>query len=228
MQRLAEIPNFPQYDWTKSIPKNCFVDRDKLVVEQCRGMTVLHVGAADAPFEVDKGRAGELLHQKIQQVAQQLIGVDVDDEAIRALTGLGIDNIICADICSDDVLVGQTFDVVLCCDVIEHVTAPGALLAACRRFMRADSKLIVTTINATAMKPALRALMGKESVHNDHVGYYSFATLGKLLTTSQLRPVEFAAFAYPTVNSFIGWLSRSIMSLAPGTADGIVINARRV
>lgn len=226
MQKLAAIADFPADQWTKTLPKACLVDRDQTIVKACEGKAVLHVGACDVPFEFDKGRAGELLHQKVRKVASRIVGVDIDAPAIAALSSLGVDDILLADITQDhDALAGQTFDVVLCCDVIEHVPSPGPLLQACKRYMHSDSKLIVTTINATALKPALRALVGKEAVHNDHVAYYSFATLGKLLVMEQLRPVEFGVFAYPTVNPFVGWASQSIIKAAPGAADGIMLNA---
>jgi 2-polyprenyl-3-methyl-5-hydroxy-6-metoxy-1,4-benzoquinol methylase len=228
VQKLAEIAQFAASDWTKRIPSACFIDRDDEIIKQCRGKSVLHVGAADAPFGIDKGRVGALLHQKIQKVVQRLVGVDVDSKAIEALRAFGIDNIVCADVCASDPFPGDVFDVILCCDVIEHVLSPGVLLAACRRYMGEDTKLVVTTINATALKPALRAFAGRESVHTDHVAYYSFATLGKLLTVAELRPVEFGVFAYPTVNPIAGWLTARVMRIVPGSADGIMMNARRL
>lgn len=214
-------------EWTKILPKGCLVDRDKVIVDACAGKRVLHVGACDAPFALEKAKAGELLHQKIMQVADEIIGVDIDQSAINVLKSIGISDIIEADVCSDSFLEGEEFDVILCCDVIEHVSAPGPLIAACRRFMSKDSILIVTTINATAFKPALRAFLGRESVHNDHVAYFSYATLGKLLTLEGLRPVEFGTFAYPTINRFTGWVSQALMAAAPCVADGIFFSARR-
>jgi len=226
MQRLSEIGTFPADAWTKSVPKRCLVDRDAAIIETCQGKRVLHVGACDAPFDIEKGIAGLLLHQKVREVATEVVGVDIYADAIAALRTIGIDDILEADICSDIKVDGVPFDVVLRCDVIEHVPAPGLLLAGCCRHMRADSKLVVTTINATALKPALRALRSKESVHTDHVAYYSYATLGKLLVMGKLEPIEFAVVAYPTVNPLAGWVSRQIMAAAPATADGMLMTAR--
>ncbi len=226
MQKLATIADFPADQWTKTLPKACFVDRDLTILAACEGKSVLHVGACDAPFELDKGKAGALLHQKVRKVANRIVGVDIDAQAVGALKSLGVDDILLADITKDaHALFGQKFDVVLCCDVIEHVPSPGPLLQACRSYMRSDSKLIVTTINATAVKPALRALAGKEAVHSDHVAYYSFSTLGKLLVMENLRPIEFGVFAYPSVHPLLGWATQSLMKVAPGAADGIILNA---
>lgn len=225
MQILSKIDRFPVNDWTKEVPRKCFVQRDSTILGICKGRKVLHVGACDAPFDLEKGQRGDLLHQKIQSVASRVVGVDVDTGAIEALRSIGIDDILEADICTESILDGETFDVVLCCDVIEHVGQPGPLLAGCRRHMREDTKLIVTTINATALKPALRALRSRESVHDDHVAYYSYATLGKLLVSEGLRPVEFGVFSYPTVNPVVGWFSKNLMKKAPATADGILFQA---
>ena len=228
MQKLAQLGKFEADKWTKIIPKNCLIDRDSTIVHECRGKSVLHVGACDAPFEFDKGKAGNLLHQKVRAVARRTLGVDVDASAIAALRAFGVDDILMVDITNDsDSLSGETFDVVLCCDVIEHVRSPGPLLQACRRHMSSDGVLIVTTINATALKPALRALVGKEAVHNDHVAYYSFSTLGKLLTMEELNPSKFGVFSYPTVNPVVGWATQRIMKSAAATADGILFYARR-
>jgi 2-polyprenyl-3-methyl-5-hydroxy-6-metoxy-1,4-benzoquinol methylase len=226
MSALAELAPYPVSDWTKIIPKRCLVNRDAAILAECGGKSVLHVGAADAPFEMEKGRAGELLHQKISKVASRLTGVDVDAEAVQRLAELGIEDIEVGDIASKDFLPEQTFDVILCCDVIEHVLDPGSLLLACRKYMRPDSKLLVTTINATALKPAMRALLGYESVHCDHTTYFSYATLAQLLLRCGLTPAQFGVFAYPAVNPLVGWVSRGIMNRSPGCADGIVIVAR--
>lgn len=227
IKMLKSVDQLQIGNWLRQIPRNCLVDRDKLIVEQCRGSSVLHIGACDAPFELDKGLAGTLLHQKVRAVARHTVGVDIDEEAIAALRKLGIDDIFNINIIEDEAaLVGQTFDFVLCCDVIEHVTSPGPLLRACRRFMHAESTLVLTTINATALKPALRALMGKEAVHPDHVAYFSFSTLTRLVEVEGFRPSSFGVFGYPTISPFVGWVTRSMMRLAPGSADGIILNAR--
>lgn len=226
MRQLHELHELRFDDWTKIVPKGCFVERDEVIVELCTGKTVLHVGAADAPFDLEKGRVGQLLHQKVQRVANSVVGVDIDKDAIASLREIGIQDILEADICEVDPLRGKYFDVVLCCDVIEHVSAPGPLLAACRRYLQPDSKLVVTTMNATALKPALRALANREAVHHDHVAYYSFSTLGKLLLRTGFKLESFGVFAYPTVSRLAGVLTRLIMDLAPASADGIIFEAK--
>jgi SAM-dependent methyltransferase len=227
MSSPAAIENYPVTSWTKVLPRACLVDRDETIAEICRGKEVFHVGAADAPFDLEKGQRGELLHQKIQQVASRIVGVDIDEQAVEHLRALGINDIFLGDIINDpSIFAGDKFDVVLCCDVIEHVTNPGGLLAACSRYMRADTRLVVTTINATALKPALRALVGRESVHHDHTCYYSYATMCQLLIKCRLLPISFGVFSYPTVQHAVGAVIRRIMKARPGSADGILAIAK--
>jgi 2-polyprenyl-3-methyl-5-hydroxy-6-metoxy-1,4-benzoquinol methylase len=225
MNGLVPITGFKVGEWEKKIPRDCLLDRDTALVDICIGKSVLHIGAADSPFHMEKGRRGELLHQKIMQVASSVIGIDVDEEAVRQLHEINIDNIIVADINENTTLEGKVFDVVLCCDIIEHVLNPGEILEACRRFLRQDSKLVISTINATALKPALRALKGREAVHDDHICYFSYSTLCQMLVKNMYRPTDFGTFHYPTVLPAVSTIWRWLGNFAPGTADGIIVLA---
>ncbi len=227
MNKLVNISGFNFDVWSKRVPTRCFVNRDEALLSLCANKSVLHVGAADAPFDYEKGVRGQLLHQKIEKVSSSVCGVDVNESAIESLKSLSIKNILHADICISDPLPGRTFDVVMCCDVIEHVQSPGLLLQACKRYMRDDSLLVVTTINATAIKLGIRALFNREAVHSDHLAYYSFSTLGKLLSSVGLLPVNFAVFAYPTIYRFVGSVFNSLMRFSASTADGILMCAKK-
>lgn len=224
---LANIRDIDFSVWGKNIPKNCLVNRDIIITSMCTGKSVLHVGAADSPFHEDKAKNGMLLHQKIERVASELIGIDIDQNAIESLKKWGIKNIIIGDIKSKDLLHGKTFDVVLCCDVIEHVDEPGQLLGAAKRYLADHSRLVVTTINATAAKPALRAMFGREAVHPDHICYFSFGTLCRLMQRWNLKPEYFGTFNYPTVHRLTGILMKLISQCAPGLGDGIIVVGRK-
>ncbi|NJL07917.1 MAG: methyltransferase domain-containing protein [Methylacidiphilales bacterium] len=229
MQSIVSI-NFASDQWTKSIPRDCFIDRDDAIIDYCSDRTVLHIGAADAPFDLEKGKRGELLHQKIKRVASSVLGVDVDEGAVKRLESLGIEDICICDITQkeSEYLYGKNFEIILCCDVIEHVNNPGALIGACRRYMAKESILIVTTANATGIKPAIRALQGREAVHCDHVCYYSYSTLCQLLIKCNFRPDAFGVFSYPTLNPLVGRISRAIMRRFPGASDGIFLTAKLI
>ncbi|MCC8991983.1 MAG: methyltransferase domain-containing protein [Streptococcus sp.] len=227
MGTLAEVGDIDFSAWGKRIPKNCLIDRDSTIVSICKGKSVLHIGAADSPFHEDKAKQGILLHQKVEHVASELIGVDVDQEAIEDLKKWGVKNIILGDIQSKELLSGKIFDVVLCCDVIEHVDGPRQLLDAAARFLGEHSSLIITTINATAAKPVLRAIFGYEAVHPDHICYFSFGTLFQLIHRCKLKPEYFGTFNYPTVRQSTGALMKVVSHYMPGLGDGIMAVAKR-
>lgn len=212
--------------WSKSLPRQCLVDRDRFLLSLAAGHSVLHLGAADSPFHKDKAARGELLHQKLEPVASRLLGIDSDLEAVSWLRERhNIANIHVADICAGSLSLG-TFDLIFCCDIIEHVSEPSPMLEAIKNLMHPDSRLIVTTVNALSIKVALRAVLGREAVHPDHVSYYSFATLSSLLLRHGFLPVEYATFAYPTVTKLAGAVFATLYMIAPSSADGILLAAK--
>jgi 2-polyprenyl-3-methyl-5-hydroxy-6-metoxy-1,4-benzoquinol methylase len=227
MNNLKPINNFISSNWDNKIPSGCLVDRDEVIIELCKSKSVLHVGAADSPFHEEKAKAGALLHQKLNSVNSDVLGVDVDEDAVNVLKKYGVNNIQICDIISENSLSDTTFDLVLCCDVIEHVDEPGRLLEACARYLKPNGLLVVSTINATALKPASRAFFGREAVHPDHIFYFSFSTLCQLLLRRKLIPKYFGTFLYPTVNRYVGVILSSLISRKPGLADGILFVAEK-
>lgn len=211
--------------WGKPLPRKCLIERDEEILRLCKNRNVLHLGAAGAPFHKERAYNGSLLHQKVSTVASSLLGIDQDTDAIDYLRSEhNINNIVVGDACQ--VKIENPYDVVLCCDIIEHVRNPGLLLDSCRRCITSEGCLVVTTVNATSLKLALRALQGREAVHYDHVSWYSFATLCVLLLQCGFTPLTAGFFCYPTVTAFsrlfFGFCSR----LRPGSADGLLITAK--
>jgi len=84
----------------------------------------------------------------------------------------------------------------------------------------------VTTINATAAKPAIRALFSREDVHFEHTAYFSYSTLCQVLMMNRFVPESFGAFSYPTYSRVLGMFFRTLAKFAPGTADGVLVTAR--
>ena len=44
-------------------------DRHPFIVNRCRGKTVLHIGCVDSGLLEERYKQGQLLHQKIEEVA---------------------------------------------------------------------------------------------------------------------------------------------------------------
>lgn len=214
--------------WEKKIPRKPVVDRDAYIVGACVNRDVIHLGACDYPMTRGKAAKGELLHQKLQGVGRSLVGYDNDAESIRVLREeFGLNDIVDRDLSKpfdDSVARG---DLVICADIIEHVNNVGNLLEACNRLLRPGGRLVVTTINAASFKQAVRALLGREPVHPDHVAYFTYATLGVLLGRFGFKLDDCRYFVYPTVSAAAGLLFSGIYALAPGSADGIIVAATK-
>lgn len=225
---MSRIVNFPAEAWDKRLPNGCLVDRDETIIDLCKNRRVLHLGASDSPFYKEKASRNELLHQKIRKVALSTVGIDADAESVVWLRDqFNIDDILVADLSRQTpVEIGGPFDIVLCCDIIEHVDNAQNLLNTCKFYMHEDTDLLMTTINATSLKPAIRAIFGREAVHHEHTCYYSYSTLCQLLIRKGFVPEYFGAFSYPTVTPWARSFFGTIARFAPGTADGIMISAK--
>lgn len=222
----AATTDFTQ--WEKKIPRRPLVDRDGYILAACAGRDVVHLGACDYPMTRGKAEKGELLHQKMQGKCRTLVGYDNDSASIALLRDeFGLDDIVDRDLSKpfdDSVARG---DLVVCADIIEHVNNVGNLLEACNRLLRPGGTLLISTINAASFKQALRALLGREPVHPDHVAYFSYATLGVLLARFGFALDDCRYFAYPTVGAAAGALFSGLYAMAPASADGIVAAAKK-
>lgn len=214
--------------WAKVLPTNPIVKRDEFIVGRCAGKSVSHLGACDSPMTRSKAKEGVLLHQGLRRVARSLVGYDHDGPAIQLLADdFGICDIVEIDLAAGDPRSLTRSEVVVCADIIEHVNNAGSLLGACSDLLDSNGELIVSTINALSIKQAIRALLRREPVHPDHVSYFSYGTLGKLLSRYDLEIVDFRTFEYPTVSRGIGSLFTLIYRFFPQSADGIILIARK-
>jgi predicted TPR repeat methyltransferase len=219
----------PFTKWEKKIPRRRLIDRDTYILSECLDQDVAHLGACDYPMTLDKAGRGELLHQKLGPYCRSLCGIDNDAASIKLLREkFGIDNIMNHDMTTPLVERQETAGVVVCADIIEHVGNVMQLLAACYDLLRPDGTLILSTINATSLKQAMRALAGREPVHPDHVAYFSYATLGVLLARAGFEMVDCRFFPYRTVGPVSGMCFGLIHRLSPASADGIVVKARKL
>jgi SAM-dependent methyltransferase len=176
------------------------VQRVDVVTALCRGRRVLHLGCTNWPYTADSLRHGTLLHDTLRGVATRVVGFDADADGLAALAALGVPDLHRADLERlDEVALDETFDVVVAGEIIEHLANPGLFLSGVRRFLRPDSRLVITTVNAYGgLRTALYATRGRggirEPIHPDHVAYYSYATLGGLLRRHGYRIEEWSFY----------------------------------
>lgn len=210
------------------------VQRVDYLKEVCRGKTVLHLGCADWPYTDMRLRMGSLLHLELAGIAKELWGFDFDEEGLDKLKARGVRNLLRADLENlDAVPFDRKFDVILAGEMIEHLANPGLFLRGIRRFMDSGSLLVITTINAyCGFRTIYYALRGRggtaEPVHPEHVAYYSYSTIRRLLANTGLdaRRVLFYDIGRehrPHNRFYLNWINDVCVLFSPQLADGIIV-----
>jgi 2-polyprenyl-6-hydroxyphenyl methylase/3-demethylubiquinone-9 3-methyltransferase len=116
---------------------------------------------------LDIGCGGGLICEPLARLGADVTGVDPARENIMIATrhaersGLSIDYR--ASTVEDLVEKGDSFDVVLAMEVVEHVADVAAFLRACERVLRPGGLLLMSTLNRTLRSFAL-AIVGAEYV----------------------------------------------------------------
>ena len=217
----------------KRIP---LVQRVDYLKEVCRGKTVLHLGCTNWPYTQAVLEDESLLHLELQGIARELWGFDADEAGLKLLRERGVKNLYRADLEQLDRLeLDQQFDIILAGEMIEHLSNPGLFLRGIKRFMRPDSTLVITTINAyCGFRMFVYGLRGRggsaEPVHPDHVAYYSYSTIRHLLSREELVAKRFLFYDLgdehrPHSRFYINWINDLCVWFAPQLADGIIIES---
>lgn len=195
------------------------VDREKFLLDLCRGKRVLHFGFVDAPFSKERTESGQLLHLKLRRSATYIYGVDIDETSIelyRQITG-DTENCI-VDIISPqqrlDTL-AKGFDLILFPEVLEHLANPGMALGNLRQIckLNAGARLCITTPNAFSVACFLSAIRDYELVHPDHYYYFSPMTLRKLVADSGFSNIELFLYTSPKLFNSPGLSKHGVIAL---------------
>jgi SAM-dependent methyltransferase len=209
------------------------VQRVDFIKKSCEGKKVLHLGCTNFPYTQDSIDNEMLLHFELEKVASELYGFDFDQEGLDILAKANGKNLFRADLQNlEEVALDETFDVIIAGEMIEHLSNPGLFLQGIKRFMNAETKLVITTINAyCAMRFLIYGLRGKgggnEPVHPDHVAYYSYRTLSLVLERENLAVKEFYFYDIGTEHRpfnrwFYNLFNDICVKISPQMGDGVI------
>ncbi|MGE0045400.1 MAG: bifunctional 2-polyprenyl-6-hydroxyphenol methylase/3-demethylubiquinol 3-O-methyltransferase UbiG [Hyphomonadaceae bacterium] len=112
---------------------------------------------------LDLGCGGGLVSVPLARLGADVTGADASEETIAAArahaqkVGLAVDY----RVALAEELAGETFDIVLALEIVEHVADVSAFLEAAAALVRPGGKLIVSTINRTR-RAQLFAIVGAE------------------------------------------------------------------
>lgn len=209
------------------------VQRVEFIKAVVDGRKVLHLGCTNWPYTIEAIENNMLLHFELEKTASQLYGFDFDQEGIDVLARAGTENIYRADLERlDEVNLTETFDVIIAGEMIEHLNNPGLFLNGIKRFMHADTELVITTINAySALRFVIYGLRGKggvnEPVHPDHIAYYSYKTLKLIVERAGFTVDRFCFYDIGVEHrQFTPWYYRLIndvaVKMSPQLSDGVI------
>jgi len=161
------------------------VDRVPFICEMIRGQSVLDVGCGSWPNTQELRAIGALPHDAYALASNSIIGVESQYAAWNFLYDNAIENALTYEwldfqeesfeYCSAEV------DWVILGEVLEHMAQPGLALEHIRYSVVDNAKLIATAPNAFCYAAYQRACNDEEQVHEEHVAWYSPATLRQLL-----------------------------------------------
>lgn len=146
----------------------------------------------------------------------EVVGVDVDREALAAAATLGIETV-WADLDEPLPFGDESFDVVVCGEVFEHLRFPDKLVEEARRVLRPGGMLVGSVPNSYRLKSRLRFLLGRPPEFADdptHLHMFSPADVRGLL----------AGWEEPRLRFVAGRLTRIHPRLF---ANDVVLSARK-
>ena len=151
-------------------PTGTISDPFGLILDSAHDKRVLNVGAAGNASVYADINPNQWLHARLAKTASVLVGLDLDIDEISAAKALGFD-IQCGN--CETAKLGQSFDLIVMSDVLEHVGNPVAALHNMFDHLEPDGKIIITTPNATFLGNILKGILRlSPSVYWDHVQTY--------------------------------------------------------
>jgi SAM-dependent methyltransferase len=227
----------------RRLPPARLVDRRSYLTELSRGRRVVHVGFADVGFRAMQERVDGWLHAHLDRVADELVGLDLDPEAVAQAQSEGWEAqaVDCTDPEAVRALGMAPADLVVAGEVIEHVGRPADLLCGFHELVKSGGRLALTTPNASGWLNAAAAVAGYEVNHPDHIVLFTGATLSTLLERTGWELVEMRTYS-PVVKPIEGadlrlrvlaagarsvlWAERTVGRVAPYVASGLIALAR--
>ncbi len=134
-------------------------------------------------------------------VAQEYHGLEVSVQAVQAAQSKGI-RAQCHDLQAPFPYPNETFDIVLCIEVFEHLFDPAYSLGEIRRVIRRDGHLILAVPNIAHFSNRIRAILGgfapggtpdtssRRPWADPHIRFFTTRSLHALLTEQRFRPRE--------------------------------------
>jgi SAM-dependent methyltransferase len=194
-------------DYTRYVCSSCeVISKDDYIRFLCKDREVLDVGCVQHDWERSLSLRDSWLFAQIQQVASSVCGIDILGEAAQKLSAYGF-NIIEGNAEKFDL--GRTFDVIVCGDIIEHLSNIGFFFESISRHLREDSLCVVTTPNPFNIEQLMSAIFhNRINVNMEHTVWLDPQVMYEAVSRSPMRIIAFnwiqTRFTFPIKRRFYG------------------------
>ncbi len=166
------------------------------ILKYCIDKEVLHIGFIQhSHLWREKIKQNDWLHNKLISVAKHVVGIDyLKDEVEVIKKELGVEAYFGDATKLEELSLEKKFDVIVCGELIEHISNPGLMLDGLKRFMDKDSILIITTPNPWRdlwVRHMFTNYNEENWLNKEHVCWYSFQTLKQLLERYGYQEVDY-------------------------------------
>ncbi len=118
------------------------------------------------------------LHRFLVDRSRRVVGVDILPQAVERMRKDGYEAL-CANVETMDL--GETFNVIVAGDILEHLDNPGAFLDRAKRHLASDGVLLLTTPNPITYVRFLRVfLKGQAGANKEHTCWFTAKVLRQL------------------------------------------------
>jgi hypothetical protein len=157
------------------------VEREQTIIGAARSRKELHLGCIGFTDLEPSDRirlAKKSLHWPLSQVVT-VVGVDYSEAVVNEYRRLGIfTNIVVGNVERlNELRIDEKFDVILCGDIIEHISNPGLMLEGTKRLCHSNIKVIVTTPHAFCLMNYLRFALNKFDDGVEHVRIFNMQNI---------------------------------------------------
>jgi SAM-dependent methyltransferase len=167
------------------------VPKDQLLVSLARGRKVLDLGCIDHSADTALGLGTSWLHSQLRDAADELVGIDLLAGDAATLNERGYD-IRVGDV--EHLDLGETFDLAIAGDLIEHLSNPGLFLDSVARHLEPTSAFVITTPNPFNAEQFAQALFRNQIMANaEHTMWLDPRVMHELVSRS---PFEIADFKW--------------------------------